>query len=383
MSKLLSIVIPATRPELLSRCLSTIYSQNYDNYEVIISANDNRGEIKKVADTVARYYGPRGFVLPVETCVKYNIYESWDFAVAHASGQYTLILGDDDAIVDGGLKLTADTIIANNYPDYVSPAFAWYGHAGINDARGNALRVDTEWQIEGFTDPKKQLEELFKLRRSCFSPTHCWVKTYDYAGAELENLFAAQYPDYFWHAIMLARAKTCYLMRQPTLIHGYAVDSSAELLMTRRDIANKWVPAPRLSPVKAHVYINGWLETLLNLKKQYPHWFAHYIIDWPAFYAKYAVEIGTESCYQDCSEYFDELMAALVAYNVNHPELPAVMAQTKRVIDAKLWQDNRAQLLNQWLSGNIFGFETIEAAAKKVTDIWQKKIDLTLETGIK
>ncbi|MBQ8679079.1 MAG: glycosyltransferase family 2 protein [Treponema sp.] len=90
-----SIIIPVRNAlEYLPHCLNTITSQRYDDYEVIISDNcsdDGTSDyIKSLTDSHFK---------TIKTPQKFEIADSWDFAIKHAAGEWLIGLGADDGLM--------------------------------------------------------------------------------------------------------------------------------------------------------------------------------------------------------------------------------------------------------------------------------------------
>jgi len=98
----ISILIPSyNRPEELRGCLDSVFSQSYQNYEVIVS--DDNSPKKELIKQVARDY--RTF-----ENVKFVFYSSnakepgnKNRLIAMARGDFNIILGDDDRLLPGAL----------------------------------------------------------------------------------------------------------------------------------------------------------------------------------------------------------------------------------------------------------------------------------------
>lgn len=100
-----SIVVPTrNRADTLLHCLWTIKEQICDDVtcEIIVSDNSDEAEsvkVKSVCDLVFSHLG-RGFS---GRCVRpssvMSMTKHWEFAISHASGEYVILLGDDDGLL--------------------------------------------------------------------------------------------------------------------------------------------------------------------------------------------------------------------------------------------------------------------------------------------
>jgi glycosyltransferase involved in cell wall biosynthesis len=95
----ITVVIPTReRADTLYHCLRTVVSQNYENFEIVVSDNhsgDGTEEVvKNFRDARIRYVNPG---------VRLSMSEHWEFALSHVSNGWVSILGDDDGLLPGAL----------------------------------------------------------------------------------------------------------------------------------------------------------------------------------------------------------------------------------------------------------------------------------------
>ncbi len=106
MRPLFSIVMPTrNRARTLEHALKTAVNQDFDHYEVVVVDNqstDNTAALVKGHDSPrVRYVSP-----PETLCMTRN----WDFALAQARGDYTIVLSDDDGLLPNCLSTLARVI---------------------------------------------------------------------------------------------------------------------------------------------------------------------------------------------------------------------------------------------------------------------------------
>ena len=87
-----SIVIPTrNRAKTLYHTLRTCISQQYVNFEIIVSDNNNVDNTKDVVDSFddnrIRYINTQNSI---------GMTSNWEFALSHVTGDYVMYLGDDD-----------------------------------------------------------------------------------------------------------------------------------------------------------------------------------------------------------------------------------------------------------------------------------------------
>lgn len=129
-----SVVIPTReRAETLRYALQTCLDQQFDDYEVIVSDNFSSPATRAVVDEAAT---PR--VRYVRTPRPLAMSSNWDFGLAHARGEYVLLIGDDDGLLPHALaeldRLTRDhpgrvirwEPVYYTWPSFALPQFANY-----------------------------------------------------------------------------------------------------------------------------------------------------------------------------------------------------------------------------------------------------------------
>ena len=367
MNKMISIVIPSTRPYLLKQTLATIAKQPcLEVCEVIICANDNREEIKEIVNS---FVNPSFFYH--ETPERYELLESWQYAYKFATGKYVTILGDDDAIVKNGIAIMVEAILQGC--EYISLGVCYYGHPNMDDIGRNGLRFDMTWQNVGRIASKDTLDHFFKLNRGVFCPTHCLVKRDILSGCH--RVFGPLFPDHYFSGLGMLGSTNVLLTKQPVIIHGYSIDSSAYLMINSKHKVIKWGEgAIKYSPVQAHVFANGWLETLLTLKLDYPDEFANCEIDYTNFFTIYSRELLEEACYRDVNSHYIELEKAIRNYGVESEDVKRTMDGICKLMKLGIWKNYYYYEL--WVPGDKMGFSNIVGASGMATDIYNIKCNL-------
>jgi glycosyltransferase involved in cell wall biosynthesis len=108
---LFSVCIPAyNRAKLLPPLLDSIFSQDFDDYEVVITedASRERAEIRRVAEDYQQRYPGRLRLIENDKNLGFdgNIRK----LVAESHGQYCLFMGNDDLLAAGAMKTIAGGI---------------------------------------------------------------------------------------------------------------------------------------------------------------------------------------------------------------------------------------------------------------------------------
>jgi glycosyltransferase involved in cell wall biosynthesis len=108
----ISLIIPTReRADTLAFTLRTALAQNTRDYEVIVSDNASTDATR---DVVQGFTDPR--VRYVNTGRRLSMCDNYEFGLEHATGQYTVYIGDDDAVMPGGLDDLVATLDALQAP---------------------------------------------------------------------------------------------------------------------------------------------------------------------------------------------------------------------------------------------------------------------------
>jgi hypothetical protein len=130
-----SLVIPTrNRPRTLAACLRSCLAQKFDDFEVVVSDNnsppDTREVVLSAGDPRVKY-----FRTPADLAVT----DSFEFAIEKATGEYVMMLGDDDgcllhalAEIDRILKVVKTSALQWNPVLYTWPDIADHAHAAAN-----------------------------------------------------------------------------------------------------------------------------------------------------------------------------------------------------------------------------------------------------------
>ena len=108
-----SIGIPAFKGKFLKECITSVLSQTYTNFELIIiddcSPDPIADIVEQFSDTRIRYYRNESNIGAL------NVIENWNKCLALATGDFFVLLGDDDKLELNYLEVFSRLILT--YPD--------------------------------------------------------------------------------------------------------------------------------------------------------------------------------------------------------------------------------------------------------------------------
>lgn len=113
---LFSIVIATReRADTLTHAIRSVLSQDHDSFELVVMDNCNSLE---TVDAVAAFSDSR--IRYVRAPHRLAMSDNWEMGLAHASGAYTLFIGDDDALAVGALRQAEHLI-----NEFKTPLLTW------------------------------------------------------------------------------------------------------------------------------------------------------------------------------------------------------------------------------------------------------------------
>lgn len=122
-----SVLLPTrNRLELLKYAVETVRRQDYSDWEVIISDNhseqDISGYVQSLNDARIKYYRTNSFV-PVT--------DNWNNALEKSSGDYIIMLGDDDCLMKGYFTNVEQLVKKYDSPDFIYTSAFLYAYPNV------------------------------------------------------------------------------------------------------------------------------------------------------------------------------------------------------------------------------------------------------------
>ncbi len=126
-----SVLLPTRNGgPFLSNCLQAILAQEHASFEIVVSDNANEDQTSAILSTLAS--DQRLVRLRQDSVL--SVTDNWAAALAASSGEYVLMIGDDDLLLPGTLQ-AADRLLADAAdPDCLSfDAFRYVAPAAVGD----------------------------------------------------------------------------------------------------------------------------------------------------------------------------------------------------------------------------------------------------------
>jgi len=278
-----SVLLPTRdRLELLRLAVETVRRQDYDDWELIVSDNQSppkvRRYVESLNDSRIRWYGTSQ-LLPVT--------DNWNRALEHSTGDYVVMLGDDDGLLPGYFRALAGVLerygaadaiyydalqfaYPNVLPNHPAP-FVQLGYSELfrgNDRpfvslwsdrlaavkRTMAIRLAYSYNMQHFLLSRKLINRL-----STFGP-----------------LFQSPYPDYFASNLVMLEAEQLVLLPRPMVVIGisprsfgfyYFNDRAQEGTDMLASFDRSFVPDPtRTAVLPGNPLLTGWFLAMAWLE---------------------------------------------------------------------------------------------------------------------
>ena len=237
-----SVLLPTrNRIELLRHAVESVRMQDYADWEIVISDNasdeDVAGFAASFGDARIRYSRTDRF-LPVT--------ENWSRALEQSSGDYLIMLGDDDALMPGCLSTAHQLIGSWGAPDAIYTQALQYAYPGVIPGNGqgfiqtgfNAFLGDADRPFllergvaENMVSAAMSFHVQYGFNMQHFIISRRLVK----ALAEKGPFFQSPYPDYYAANVILLEAKSILAYPLPLVMIGISPKSFGYYYHNKRE----------------------------------------------------------------------------------------------------------------------------------------------------
>ena len=235
-----SVLLPTRNGgKYLESSIESVLSQDYQDMELIVFDNANTDNTAEVVNSFSndkrlKYYRTERVV---------SVTDNWNNALKKSSGDYVLMMGDDDFLLPGYFDTLDKTITENDSPDGIS----YFGYSFIYpDAVDNSVgyysdpHYDYEKRlIDSGKTTKNQLKSIvydmfkFKNRVPLNTLPHIWSrKVINRVDGEL---FRPPYPDHFALNAIFLKANSWVFSKEKLYIIGVTPKSYGHYVFSDND----------------------------------------------------------------------------------------------------------------------------------------------------
>jgi glycosyltransferase involved in cell wall biosynthesis len=281
----ISVLLPTRdRLDLLRHAVASIVRLEDPDYEIVISDNCSSGDVEgyvaSLGDVRVRY---------VRTPEVLSVTENWNNALAHSTGEYVLMLGDDDALLDGYFTRTRRLLAEFDHPQVIYHSALLYSYPGVTPgmpegqlrpygyapflrSADRPLRVPTK-------EARRLVRQAVNFRFS-YGLNIQFVTVSRGIVEELAgdgDFFHPPFPDYYAMNHLFARADSIVAEPHPLVVMGISTRSHGFYCANNREMegkaflegTGKWIEKPGQSQLLPGTNMNsGSLRTFEELHRQ-------------------------------------------------------------------------------------------------------------------
>ncbi len=273
------------RLQYLRYAIESVLRQDYTDWEIIVS--DNCSE-EDVAGFVRDLNDKRVVYLRTPTAVP--VTDNWNNAIDHATGDYIVMLGDDDGLLDGYMSKAAALIQQHDAPDLLFFSALIYAYPGVfpdhpdgffqelphSLFRGNHTEVlshETRSTIVA-KSLNFRMGVAFNMQYSLMSAA--LVAKLRAKG----KVFKSPYPDFYATNAMFLLADRVLLHNKPMVVigvtpksYGYFHFNNKEQLgmeFLGNDLSSQTLKGFHNTALPGNRYLTSWLAALEFLSESFP-----------------------------------------------------------------------------------------------------------------
>jgi glycosyltransferase involved in cell wall biosynthesis len=220
-----SVLLPTRNGgKYLKSCIESVLSQDYEDMELIVFDNANTDNTAEVVNSYSSDKRLKYF----RTDSVVSVTDNWNNALKKSSGDYVLMMGDDDFLLPGYFDALDKIIKENDFPDGIS----YFGYSfiypdAVDNKEGYYLDPHYDYEkklIDSKKMTKNQLRSIvydmfkFKNRVPLNTLPHIWSrKVINRVDGEL---FRPPYPDHFALNAIFLKANSWVFSKKKLYIIG-------------------------------------------------------------------------------------------------------------------------------------------------------------------
>jgi glycosyltransferase involved in cell wall biosynthesis len=240
---LFSVLLPThNRLEFLRHAVESVRRQDDPGWEIVISDNDSAEDIAGFVDGLME---PR--VRYVRTDRFLPVTENWNNALRHSTGDYIVMLGDDDALLPGYFSALRALVERFAHPDAVYSGAYLYAYPGVlPEAPEGYLKLSLTAPFfagteEPFVLDPSQARDLARAALDFRVQYDFNMQYVAVSRAAVDDLagdgefFRSPFPDYYAMNLVFARAERIAVDPHPRVVVGITPRSHGYFHFNRRE----------------------------------------------------------------------------------------------------------------------------------------------------
>ena len=226
-----SVLLPTRNGgRFLANCIASILEQSCSDMELVVSDNANTDETAAVIASFAGDARLKTVRLDTPVCVTDN----WNNALRASSGDYLLMMGDDDCLLPGYFERIERILDRHGNPDCIT--YNAYSYVAQGSIEGNAqsyykenfFRFDRDFDGEGVLSPEMRfaiVRDMFRFRNRI--PLNMQTTLISRRAAEriAGGIFQPPFPDHYALNSLLLNAQKWVYVPENLLVVGVSPKS--------------------------------------------------------------------------------------------------------------------------------------------------------------
>jgi glycosyltransferase involved in cell wall biosynthesis len=287
-----SVLLPTRNGgPFIENCIRSILEQDHSNFELVISDNANTDATPDVLRRVAS--DPRVRILRQDRVLP--VAENWSATLNAASGDYILMMGDDDYLLPGGLTRLDRALIQHGDPSCV--IFNGYSYVSPNSISGcesgywspTHFNFGSDFVGESIMSRNQRMSivrDMFRFRQRIPLNMQTTLFSRQTAMAVRGGAFQAPFPDHYLLAVMLIDADAWLYLPARLVIVGVSPKSFGHYFYSQSSsdgLAYLGIDTKFPGSLPANELLNGMYRWLLRLKQSHAGHLNGTSIDRPAY----------------------------------------------------------------------------------------------------
>lgn len=229
----ISVLLPTrNRRELLRCAILSVLSQDYSDWEILVS--DNASE-EDVASLVSAFDNPR--IIYSRSSENLAVTDNWNRALAMASGDYFVMLGDDDFLLPGALGRIADASREWASPDFFFVGALEFAYPGVVPRQPDGFVSDYNYsefirgKTEAFLLPTATARRMahaalnFRLRYGFNMQFFVFRMAFAKSLESFGPFFQSPFPDYYAANVVMLLAQRVVVLPDRAVAIGISPKS--------------------------------------------------------------------------------------------------------------------------------------------------------------
>lgn len=227
----ISVLLPTKNGgKYLRECIESILSQDCANFELVISENATNDE----TNDVLKGYDKNSAVKIIHQSNPLSVTDNWTAALEGASGEYILMMGDDDFLLPGSLRRLHEIIGCHQDLDCILyDAYSFIAPNSLSENQpsfysNDHFNYDENYIVDGFLSTEKRMRIVSEMFN--FDPKIALnMQTILFSKKSIKEIsngkFVAPFPDHYLINALLIKAKKFLVISDKLVIIGISPKS--------------------------------------------------------------------------------------------------------------------------------------------------------------